>query len=127
MPRYLPFFHRWGNVTKYIESEADEAAFHCLDLLRKVLIPELEETFEAWATIKRTGHVEFGDLELAFNPGKLAVYVLDGIRSVGVMREFIQFFFLVVYRWCPIRDANKPRLLRQSFLFNCMGRNSVRR
>jgi hypothetical protein len=87
-PQYLPFFHRWNEFTKHIEDEADEEAFHYLDLLRKMLLPSLDKTFEKWAVIKRTGHIEFKDLELAFNPGELAVYVLDGIRSVGVMRKF---------------------------------------
>lgn len=91
-PPFLPFFHRWGDFANYIDNEADEHAFHYLDLLRKVLLPELEEVFDKWTTIKRTGHIEHKDLKLAFNPGELAVYVLDGIRSVGVMRKFIQSF-----------------------------------
>ncbi|KAF2645917.1 P-loop containing nucleoside triphosphate hydrolase protein [Massarina eburnea CBS 473.64] len=87
MPPYLPFFHRWTEFTQYVDHESDEDVFHYLNLLRNMLLTQLEDTFTRGEEIERTGHVEWEHLDLALNPGDLAVYTSGGHRCVGVFRQ----------------------------------------
>ena len=86
-PPFLPFFHRWDEFLKHIEEETDEKTRHYLILLREMLSKELEVTFLRWQEIQKTGHIAFQDLQLAFDPAQIAVYVLNGTRSAGVIRK----------------------------------------
>jgi hypothetical protein len=68
-PPFLPFVHRWEDMIAYTDSvEKDTDTYEHLQLLRNVLEPLLEKSFNSIEEVKQTGHVAFSDLPLVLVP-----------------------------------------------------------
>jgi hypothetical protein len=85
-PPFLPFVHRWQDLITYIDTvERDSVSLEHLQLLRNVLEPLLEKSFEKVKTLEETGHVAFFDLPLAYIPG--AIVLRHETMAAGIFRS----------------------------------------
>jgi hypothetical protein len=85
-PPFLPFLHRWEDMLAYtqkVEISSDEQEH--LQLLRKVLEPLMEKSFDTVQTLATTGHVCFEDLPIAYIPG--AIIIRHETMAAGIFRS----------------------------------------
>jgi hypothetical protein len=85
-PPFLSFVHRWDDLLAYIDTvEPDSVAHGHLQLLRKLLTPLLDTSFEKVKLHEETGHVAFFDLPIAYIPG--ATVLRHETKAAGIFRN----------------------------------------
>lgn len=85
-PPFLPFVHRWKDFIAYTDTvERNSVALEHLQLLRSVLEPLLEQSFEKVKTLEEIGHVAFFDLPIAYIPG--AIVLRHETMAAGIFRS----------------------------------------
>lgn len=91
-PPFYPFVHRWEKLAEVMENAQDPTTKAHLQLLRIVLQPETKELFEKCVQIRKTGHVSYANLQLAYVPGELVLEDRFGERhSDGDIRAGILY------------------------------------
>lgn len=103
---FLPFVHRWDQLTQVLKAEKDEEAQKHLTLLIDLLHPEIEGSFEKLRNIQSTGFVTFDDLTLVYMSGEKVIQSQAGVVFAGVLRgvNFMEqagayFFSVDVVDW----------------------------
>ncbi|KAF1846405.1 P-loop containing nucleoside triphosphate hydrolase protein [Cucurbitaria berberidis CBS 394.84] len=83
---FRPFFHRWQSLISLIQDAdpSSEAGNH-LQLLKSVLEPLLEKSFDAAREVEKTGHVSFANLPLVYIPG--TAVMRHESHAVGIFRS----------------------------------------
>lgn len=84
---FLPFIHKWKAIEILHNDEADQTTKAHLKLLIDILGPEIEPTFKILETIRRTGHVNFNDINLLYVVGETLIETSGSQISAGVFRD----------------------------------------
>jgi hypothetical protein len=85
-PPFLPFVHRWNDMLAYTETtEPGSDKQEHLQLLRRVLEPLMEKSFDTVQALVTTGHVSFDDLPIAYIPG--AIVIRHETMAAGIFRS----------------------------------------